>query len=344
VLGVALFAVAAGEARADDRFPHLFSPSAVLAEPAEFANDSVPLPRQAPHRAPPKPGSAPPSVAASPSSSEQATTAPARVAAVPQAAAPVAPVPAPPTPAPANFVLASLTQAPVSFPAPKVAEPAAPNPTIATFAERFTFIVPIEGEASGKQAAATALADVPLPRPAPKRIRTLAVPQVAVPFEPISGDLAALIETKAKAHQVPLALAHAVVHVESRYNPNVTGRGGTHGLMQIKYNTAKGMGYDGTVRELYDPATNLEWGMRYLSGAHKLAKGDICGTVMRYQGGHRNQEMTDVATRYCGKVKALLARRNDAAAPTIARNNAQPIPIVAQASSATGSQAALSFQ
>ena len=158
-----------------------------------------------------------------------------------------------------------------------------------------------------------------------------------------------MIEAKAKANGVPLALAHAVVHVESRYNPKVTGKGGTHGLMQIKYATAKGLGFQGTVRELYDPETNLEWGMRYLGGAHKLAKGDICGTVMRYQGGHRAMRMSDVATRYCGKVHALLARRAPAKTTEIARapsaNSAQSsAQVYLPAPPAFRSQTALSFQ
>ena len=61
---------------------------------------------------------------------------------------------------------------------------------------------------------------------------------------------------------------------------------GEVGLMQIKYQTARGLGYTGTRAALYDPATNLEWGMRYLSGAHRLAGGNLCGTLAKSQGGH----------------------------------------------------------
>lgn len=141
------------------------------------------------------------------------------------------------------------------------------------------------------------------------------------PLAPIGSDLASMIARKAEEHGVPSALADAVVRVESNYQPRVSGKGGALGLMQIKYTTAKAIGFTGTQQELFDPATNLEWGMRYLSGAHKLAKGDTCGTVMRYQGGHRTARMSKDATVYCNKVQAILARggQTPAQAKSLAR-------------------------
>jgi soluble lytic murein transglycosylase-like protein len=125
--------------------------------------------------------------------------------------------------------------------------------------------------------------------------------------EPIApADLAVLIENKAVQHGVPLELANAVVRVESNYDPRLTGRGATIGLMQIKHATARGMGFKGSARDLLEPATNLEWGMRYLAGARKLAKGDLCGTVLRYQYGHMAVRSTHASSVYCGKVRALL--------------------------------------
>jgi len=125
--------------------------------------------------------------------------------------------------------------------------------------------------------------------------------------EPIApADLAVLIENKAVQHGVPLELANAVVRVESNYDPRLTGRGATMGLMQIKHGTARGMGFKGSARDLLEPATNLEWGMRYLAGARKLAKGDLCGTVLRYQYGHMAVHGTRASAVYCGKIRALL--------------------------------------
>ena len=138
----------------------------------------------------------------------------------------------------------------------------------------------------------------------PKMERRYHVRRVPIPPE----DLVVLIENKAIAHGVPLEWAHAFVRVESDYDPRLSGRGGTLGLMQIKHATALSMGFAGSARDLFDPATNLEWGMRYLAGARKLAKGDLCGTVIRYQGGHGALRMSQVARTYCGKVRALVGR------------------------------------
>lgn len=162
----------------------------------------------------------------------------------------------------------------------------------------------------------------PASKPAEASAATLVLPDVAAlpQLEPryrrghpatSPTDLIVLIENKAIAHGVPLEWAHAVVRVESNYDPRLTGRGGTLGLMQIKYLTARGMGFKGSAQELYDPAVNLEWGMRYLAGARKLAKGDLCGTVMRYQGGHQATRMTKVSTAYCSKVRTLMGKASD---------------------------------
>jgi soluble lytic murein transglycosylase-like protein len=123
-----------------------------------------------------------------------------------------------------------------------------------------------------------------------------------------STDLSSLVAAKAAAHGVPAALANAVVRVESNYNPRVTGRAGEVGLMQIKYQTARGLGYTGTRAALYDPATNLEWGMRYLAGAQRLAGGSLCGTLARYQGGHGTRDAR-TSHNYCGRVHTALSSR-----------------------------------
>jgi soluble lytic murein transglycosylase-like protein len=127
----------------------------------------------------------------------------------------------------------------------------------------------------------------------------------------VPGELAAMIASKAHKHGVPVELAHAIVTVESNYNPRAHGGGATLGLMQIKHPTARGMGFTGTAQDLYDPATNLEWGMRYLAGARKIAKGNLCGTILRYQAGHRATEMTAHAMGYCAKVRALMGEQAD---------------------------------
>ena len=85
---------------------------------------------------------------------------------------------------------------------------------------------------------------------------------------------ATIIAKEAAAHGVPLNLAHAVINIESSYRSSVTGAAGEVGLMQIKPATARGMGYRGSTKALYDPATNIKWGMRYLAGAVQRGLGE----------------------------------------------------------------------
>ncbi len=106
---------------------------------------------------------------------------------------------------------------------------------------------------------------------------------------------------------MPVKIAKAVVQVESNFNPRARGSAGEVGLMQIKPATARGIGYRGSTKALYDPETNLEWGMKYLAGAHKKAGGDVCGTILRYNAGHFAKRMNPVSKRYCSKVKQILA-------------------------------------
>jgi soluble lytic murein transglycosylase-like protein len=98
----------------------------------------------------------------------------------------------------------------------------------------------------------------------------------------------------------------AVVRVESNYNPRARGRAGEVGLMQIKPSTARAMGYSGSIKALYDPETNLRWGMKYLAGAYERAGGTTCGTILRYNAGHYAKRMNPVSARYCGRVRAYL--------------------------------------
>jgi soluble lytic murein transglycosylase-like protein len=122
-----------------------------------------------------------------------------------------------------------------------------------------------------------------------------------------SNTLIALVDREARANGVPVALARAVVRIESNWNTRMTGRAGEVGLMQIKQQTARGVGYGGSRAALYEPATNIKFGMRYLAGAYRLAGGDTCGTVMRYQGGHGATRMSSAARTYCSKARTIMA-------------------------------------
>ena len=113
----------------------------------------------------------------------------------------------------------------------------------------------------------------------------------------------AIISKHAARHGVPVSLARAVVRIESNFRPNARGRAGEIGLMQIKPATARMMGYSGNAKGLYDPETNIRWGMKYLAQAHRLGGGDTCGTLLRYNAGHAATRMNKVSAAYCAKVK-----------------------------------------
>ena len=121
-----------------------------------------------------------------------------------------------------------------------------------------------------------------------------------------AGKYSDLIAAAARKHGVPVSLARAIVRIESNFNARARGSHGEIGLMQIKPATARGIGYRGSTKALYDPKTNLEWGMRYLAKAHQLASGDTCGTILRYNAGHYARRMNPVSKRYCHRVLALL--------------------------------------
>jgi soluble lytic murein transglycosylase-like protein len=110
--------------------------------------------------------------------------------------------------------------------------------------------------------------------------------------------------THALANDIPLDLALAVVKHESRFDADATGQAGEIGLMQIKLSTARDMGYEGSTAELYDPATNVRWGMKYLGEARQLADGSECGTLSKYNGGHATKRMIHA---YCRKVRLAMS-------------------------------------
>ena len=98
-------------------------------------------------------------------------------------------------------------------------------------------------------------------------------------------NIDALIEQQAKANGVPASFVHAVVKRESNYNPKAKG-GSALGLMQIKHATARSLGYTGDPAGLYDPETNLRYGVAYLAGAYRTAQGNIHQAYQYYNRGY----------------------------------------------------------
>jgi soluble lytic murein transglycosylase-like protein len=98
--------------------------------------------------------------------------------------------------------------------------------------------------------------------------------------------LDALIARHAAANGLPESLVHRVVTRESGYNPRARNRSGALGLMQIKYATARGVGYSGSASGLLDAETNLTYAVKYLAGAYQAAGGNANRAVALYQSGY----------------------------------------------------------
>jgi len=107
----------------------------------------------------------------------------------------------------------------------------------------------------------------------------------------------AKIHVHAEGADVPIDTALAVVLQESSFRPNVTGAAGEIGLMQLKCQTARGIGYKGTCSDLYDPDTNLHYGLRYLRKALNR------GSVAYYNAGIYAKKLPEAAMDYADKVE-----------------------------------------
>ncbi|MBY5442654.1 lytic transglycosylase domain-containing protein [Rhizobium leguminosarum] len=108
-----------------------------------------------------------------------------------------------------------------------------------------------------------------------------------------------LIAKYSKLYEIPETLLHRIVHRESRYNPKAYNKRGYFGLMQIKYNTAKSMGYDGAPGGLFDAETNIKYAAKYLRGAWLVSDNKEDDAVRLYARGYyydaKRKGMTDIA-------------------------------------------------
>lgn len=149
-------------------------------------------------------------------------------------------------------------------------------------------------------AAAQAPADPPAAPPAAAE---------APPAAPDAATLRKMVREQAVADELPPEVAEAVAEVESGFNPKAVGSVGEVGLMQVLPSTARMLGFREPLPELFDPAVNVRYGVRYLSQAWRKTGQDICATVMKYRAGHGETRYSQRSVDYCVKVRALLAAR-----------------------------------
>lgn len=90
-----------------------------------------------------------------------------------------------------------------------------------------------------------------------------------------------LIAQAADRHGIDPALLHAVISVESGYNPSAVSKRGAKGMMQVMPETARRYG----VFDLYDPAQNIDVGARYLTDLMKMFNNDVSLVLAAYNAG-----------------------------------------------------------
>ncbi|MDM8569336.1 lytic transglycosylase domain-containing protein [Thiotrichales bacterium HSG1] len=90
-----------------------------------------------------------------------------------------------------------------------------------------------------------------------------------------------LITNAANKIQLSPALLHAIVQVESAYNPKAISPKGAVGLMQLMPATARRYG----VKDRTNPTENLAGGTRYLKDLLTMFNGDLSLTLAAYNAG-----------------------------------------------------------
>ena len=114
----------------------------------------------------------------------------------------------------------------------------------------------------------------PKPAPAPSAV-------APAPLPPSAAPLQAMIHAAAAKYRVEPALVHAVIQVESNFNPRAMSPRGAQGLMQLMPATAQRFG----VADGFDARQNIEGGVRYLAELLALFKSDLRLALAAYNAG-----------------------------------------------------------
>lgn len=102
---------------------------------------------------------------------------------------------------------------------------------------------------------------------------------------------------------LPTGLLSSVCFIESSYNINAVHKddGGTDslGVCQIKYSTAKWLGFKGSKRDLMEPSVNVYYAAKYLNKNLKRYQQNSVKAIIAYNKGNANNLTT---TRYSRRV------------------------------------------
>jgi soluble lytic murein transglycosylase-like protein len=98
-------------------------------------------------------------------------------------------------------------------------------------------------------------------------------------------SVVAMIKRSAPRYGVPTWFALRIAKIESGYNPGVRGAAGEYGVYQLKCATARGIGFRGNCGALLNASTNVQYGLKHLSMAVRMSRGNLRLAASKHNGG-----------------------------------------------------------
>jgi Transglycosylase SLT domain len=150
------------------------------------------------------------------------------------------------------------------------------------------------------------------------------------PLLPSPAKLDSIINRVSSHYQVDPKLVHAMIRVESNYDPSAVSSKGAMGLMQLIPSTAQRFG----VQNPFDPKQNIQGGVSYLKYLLHLFGGSLPLSLAAYNAGEerviRSGGIPDIpeTEHYVRAITHLYHSKNGGSAAASTPGRGQIVPIV----------------